>query len=72
MRNFTKTLLVGAELFRAGRTNTVAMKEITVVFHNCIINAPERLLELGTRGYLKSLIFKTTLARDCFIFFISF
>jgi len=49
------------------------MKEITVVLHNCITNAPERLLELGTHGYLKSLIFKTTLARDCSIlFFITF
>lgn len=58
---------------RAGQTDTVAMKEIIVVSRKCTVSALERLLELGTHGYLKSAILKTTLARDCSIlFFISF
>jgi hypothetical protein len=69
MYSFTKILLIGAELFCAGRRDTVAMKEIAIVPRNCIANSPEKLLELGTRGYLKSVIVKTTLARDCSILF---
>jgi len=59
-------------LFCAGRTDTVAMKETAIVPRNCIVNLPKRLLELGTRGYLKPVFVKNHVGKGLLYFILFF